>query len=274
MKDEIKKEKPQFHIITCGTSILSNYNYNRSEESKINLDFIKSLDDSKHDWLEIINKFFEFLKQNPERNSAEINSLSYFLKEGKVKKIYLICTDTNAGKLCANTLQKYFRNELKISDINFKEARGFGTEDFEKGLLEIRDTILRLIRRHENSHEIYLNATGGFKPESAMMVLLGSLYQLPVYYLYETSRKLVVIPPFPLLYIEEIYIEILQKLIDKPGGIRINREVKKFEEAYGGKLKYLEKVGAIGIKKRKDGSKTYFIRPGGRFLYDFKTKTE
>ena len=272
MMDFTEFDKPQFHIITCGTSILSNFN--KLEDRKIDLFKIRSLKTSDFKWLEIKKHLLEFLKQDSRQNSAEINSLSYFLENNMVKKLYLICTDTKEGKLCANVLQDYFQEVEGITDINFKEAKGFGTENFEKGLLEIRDTVLRLIKNHREKYDIYLNATGGFKPESAVLILLGSLYQVPIYYIYETSRKLVFIPPFPILYIEEEYLKILQKLIDKPSGIRINREINKFEQEHGGKLKYLEKIGAIGIKKREDGSKMYFIRSSGKFLYNFKTKTE
>ena len=83
-------------------------------------------------------------------NSAEINGLKTFLEQRIVKKIYLICTDTNFGKLCVNILEDYLRG-VGITDITFKEAKWFGTENFEQGLLEIRNTVLKLIKTHKKT---------------------------------------------------------------------------------------------------------------------------
>ncbi|MBD3211385.1 MAG: putative CRISPR-associated protein [Candidatus Lokiarchaeota archaeon] len=268
MESLFDNEKSQFHIITCGTSIIGNF-INQNPDSILNFNDIESIRPADHQWLEIKNELYSFLKQDSKKFSAEVNSISPFLEVELVERIYLICTDTNAGKMCADILHDFFKEECNISSIDYKEAKGFGTENFEEGILNIRNTLLRLINNHKKKYQICLNATGGFKPESGVLVLIGALYHIPVYYIYETSKKLVFIPPFPLMLITPEYGPVLKQLIDNPGGLRIRKDINQFKRLYGEYLDDLIEIGAIEKKIRNDKTNQYKITATGKFLYEF-----
>ncbi|MGV9200706.1 MAG: hypothetical protein ACOC4M_18000, partial [Promethearchaeia archaeon] len=81
----------------------------RQKNEKETLDFkkINKLGQEEHKWIEIHKNLYNFLKKNPTKNSAEVNSLNHYFKNSEVKRIYLMCTDTNIGLMCAKVLKSF-----------------------------------------------------------------------------------------------------------------------------------------------------------------------
>ncbi|MEM4160848.1 MAG: putative CRISPR-associated protein, partial [Thermoplasmata archaeon] len=152
----------------------------------------------------VYNHIYKFLKDNPERASAELNALlSYEKIRGKVpKKIYLLITDTGTGILCGTLLQDYLR-ENNYEVMPPKVMKGFGIDHtlFDTALASLMHEILSIASVEATyKSKIILNATGGFKPETCFAVIAALLSQKidVIYYIHESFRTLVFLPTPPL----------------------------------------------------------------------------
>lgn len=136
--------------------------------------------------------------------SAELNSLLGFLEdeypgEGwrerveHVSAVYLLHTDTWTGRAAAAAL-KTALERMGFSHAETRELKGFSQQDFTAGLEDLRDEVRRIVAKHKRAR-ILLNPTGGFKPESGAMAVIAAESGLETYYIHETFRKIVKIPP-------------------------------------------------------------------------------
>jgi len=225
-----------FHIISTGTSILDNFSREANKEKKF-----KEIHDkySMKDWAklkpnddkqkhieahiprgnEVHETLYEFVKKDPNSASAELNSFLSFIKEyGQSKdsiEIALYCTDIANNILCAQLVYEYLREEgfrmvgepIKIKGIS-------GVKDFESGLLEILDKVVKIIvNKSKQGYDIYISATAGFKPETTFFVIAASLCSLKsptVYYIHESFKKIITLPLIPLEVPDE-YIKIAEE---------------------------------------------------------------
>ncbi|GIV17708.1 MAG: hypothetical protein KatS3mg022_3143 [Armatimonadota bacterium] len=163
-------------ISTVGTSLLSN-----AERA------------GKKDDLQTYLRFTE-----PEKASAETNSLSRLLQEGD--HIVFLHSQTQEGKRAAEALATFYKNngyptELReVADLQYRESR------FKmRGLRSLVATLVEVIRRErEAGRKVLVNATGGFKAEIAYATLVGLLFDVPVYYIHEAFREIIELPPTPI----------------------------------------------------------------------------
>lgn len=57
----------------------------------------------------------------------------------------------------------------------------------------------KVVRQHkQQGQQVIINATGGFKAEIAYAVLIGQLFDVPVYYIHEMFRDIIEILPLPI----------------------------------------------------------------------------
>jgi len=202
------------HIFLVGTSIIRNF---ASSERMARLpDELRELVKS---WTRVIDdprarehlgrgvlfqELVNFAKEKPRQASAELNAyLSLIVdlgfKEFKADKVYLLHSDTYLCSLCARVLKEYLVSEAEVETI---AVYGLG-KIFEEGLANLFEGILRVARQHPHPDTVLLNATGGFKPESAIATLAAALGNATaVYYIHEAFRKAEIIP-LPVLKISE-----------------------------------------------------------------------
>jgi len=163
-------------IATVGTSLLSN-----AERA------------GKQNDLQTYLRFTE-----PEKASAETNSLRHLLHEGD--RIVFLHSQTEEGKRAAEALATFYKNsgyptELReVADLQYRESR------FKmRGLRSLVSTLVEIIRRERDAgREVCVNATGGFKAEIAYATLVGLLFDVPVYYIHEAFREIIELPPTPI----------------------------------------------------------------------------
>ena len=136
---------------------------------------------------------------SPSEASAETNSLSRILKQED--HIIFLCSDTEKGKLCAQALCKHYKssNNYKASfqvipDLTYKP------DSFRvRGLHSLVSTMIKLIRDHKtDDNEVLINATGGFKAEMAYANLIGLLFNVPVFYIHELFKDIIMMPSPPI----------------------------------------------------------------------------
>ncbi len=148
------------------------------------------------------DKLASYLRHtDPVVASAETNSLSRILAEGD--RIIFLHSQTDDGKLCAQALSRHYDNfreyraELQeIPDLTYTESR------FKvKGLRSFVSTMIELVQKHkgtDSSDEVLINATGGFKAEMAYANLIGLLFNVPVFYIHEAFKDIIMMPSTPI----------------------------------------------------------------------------
>ncbi len=186
------------HILTTGISLLTNF---QKTKSTANLDEACR----RHQELAI------FLAENPERVSAEINSLhsrTGFLNTQKCDdlRVTLIYTETDPGKSVASLLENFLKPRLvgvaKIPVRGIDKPEGdftpeFAQQEVQDALGKLRESVKSHIEKSKKSDahvEIELNCTGGYKAETAVLYALGKELGVPVYYMHETFRCAVTLP--------------------------------------------------------------------------------
>jgi len=181
------------HIVTVGTSIFTNISRIEGSSDGPRQAAMWSFQP------ENLERVTKVLLEDPRSYSAELNAMWDYLEGGNVAEVSLFTTDTDRGKFCGRILENYFIRAREIQP-DVIHVPNFGTEDFDEGIRNLRNRLTRKIRdlRKKKPHlQVYLNATGGFKPETAMMVYVASLFRVPAYYTYETFRRTIEIPPLP-----------------------------------------------------------------------------
>jgi len=239
------------HIISVGASLLSNYikkkdkerlqKMDNNEEPLPNLDndkeYSKILSNKK-----IVSDIYNYVKEKPYEASAELNSLKDFIDNKKIDEIRFIITDTNISKLASVILARYLEENLKIKvdfgpkisgyykeyDMNIKSAESI----FIVSLSKLKNNLIKYIakKNKSNTYKIYINATGGFKPEIVILMFVGSLTKTTVYYKHEFFKKTVFIPPLFLPYLNSEHSKALTNL--KQNNIIKGENITKFKEKY------------------------------------------
>lgn len=133
---------------------------------------------------------------------AEINSVASLITNGYASQnagIYLFHSDTGAGRQIAEALWKYFIGRghspvvaVPIPDLQDDDPKRFRT----KGLRNLTKAICGVVRDH-SAASCAINATGGYKAQIAVAVLLGQALGIPVYYMHERFSEIIPFPPLP-----------------------------------------------------------------------------
>lgn len=137
--------------------------------------------------------------------SAETNTLRG-LQLSDADALTLLHSDTAEGRFCAEALCRRYagRREVSLEQIGHL---GYGAAVFTTGLKSLVDITLRLVHRgREQSRQVLLCATGGFKAEIAFLNLLGALLEIEVVYIHELHRELVRLPRLPLTWDAEFVV--------------------------------------------------------------------
>ncbi|MDW8301767.1 MAG: putative CRISPR-associated protein [Bacteroidia bacterium] len=193
-------------ICTVGTSLFES-NLKRLSESSPecpeNWKEIKTQFDNEN-WNELAK---ELLKVHPSNRNcgAEINTI----EEAKKKKwlelnnLVFLVSDTEAGKNTGYVLKKYFegRNDLNLKQVEFKvieQLQDANPNNFKiHGLRNLVRVVGDLIQRFGNE-TIAIDATGGYKAQIAVAVLIGQALDIPVYYKHERFSEIIDFPPLPI----------------------------------------------------------------------------
>ena len=152
----------------------------------------------------------QLLASEPRVYSAELNAMWPYLERKSVAVAALLASDSGASHLCAALLEEY----LKASGVECEVHRipELG-RSFEPGLYNLLDTVASLAATYRRRGlRVYLNATGGFKLETAVLYLAACLLGADrVYYIHEAMREVVELPAIP-LSVDRRHAEALSKL--------------------------------------------------------------
>lgn len=193
-------------ICTVGTSLFES-NLKRLSESSPerpeNWQAIKTQFDNGN-WNELAK---ELLKVNPSNRTcgAEINTIEEVKKKKwlELENLILLVSDTEAGKNTGYVLKKYFegRNDLNLKQVEYKEVEHLQDAEPTKfkihGLRNLVRVIGDFIQRF-GKEKIAIDATGGYKAQIAVAVLIGQALDIPVYYKHERFSEIIDFPPLPI----------------------------------------------------------------------------
>ncbi|MEM4554162.1 MAG: putative CRISPR-associated protein, partial [Ignisphaera sp.] len=151
-----------------------------------------------------------------EKSCAEVNGVlgiqKLFGHSFSDVELYLLYTRTCNTRLVAQVLEKGFK-KLGLSNIKPIELKGIASVDeFDKGLVEVLDKVSLIVKNaKDNNCRIYVNATPGFKAETAFVMLISLLLGVDgVVYIHESFNQPVLLPYIPL----SIDLKELKNLLD------------------------------------------------------------
>ncbi len=141
---------------------------------------------------------YEVLSRDPRRVSAELNAMWGYLEGGEVSRAELLASDSGVSELCAKLLGEYLRRAWGVEAAVHRVPQ-LG-RSFEEGLYNLLDALASLVRLHRSrGSRVYLNLTGGFKPEAAAAYVAACVLGADrVYYIHEAMREVVELPVPPL----------------------------------------------------------------------------
>ncbi len=136
---------------------------------------------------------------------AEINSLASLVAKGYAAadaNLVFCYSDTADGQAIGQILEVYFRRAghssvqaRTITDLQDRDARLFRT----RGLRNLAREVCKVIRDY-GAASCAINATGGYKAQIAIAVLMGQALGVPVYYKHELFDEIISFPPMPVAF--------------------------------------------------------------------------
>ncbi len=243
------------HIITVGVSIIENLKRAEKVENRPvgdNEFWREMLDD-----VQFLNDVYEFVTQDPKKNSAELNSFLNVVEKYKKSEhqVYFVGTKTPVNEICVRTLERFMKehgykiyNLQEVSGYFWEEEKfshDYAVNEFVKGISILIDRLIYIARsRKKEGYEVIFNPTGGLKAHVIACAVAGFLTGCPVYYIHEEFKDVVQLPP--LFYVPKgKEIEVLNHLKDK-GPISGN-DFERFNKQYPEEIERLEAYDLVEI---------------------------
>lgn len=186
-------------ISTVGTSLFTNANRTLGNTLKSDKDHYEECKIQLMDYLS---------KTNVIQASAETHAL-YWLGFNPSDKpnandfhLIFLHSHTTEGQLCAEVLVKWYTQNYGVYSRNevIRGLQSHNTTQFrDLGMVNLAKTLAGIIKQqHYYGYEVTINATGGFKPETAYSSIIGFLLGARVVYVHEVFRQLVELPSMPM----------------------------------------------------------------------------
>jgi putative CRISPR-associated protein (TIGR02619 family) len=144
---------------------------------------------------------------------AEVNSVASLITNGYSPPncgIYFVHSDTADGRNIAAVLVHLFTARghspvvaVPVPDLQDVDPKRFRT----KGLRNLAKLLCGKVREH-SAEACAINATGGYKAQIAVAVLLGQALGLPVYYMHERFSEIIAFPPMPVALDFEVWMRL------------------------------------------------------------------
>ncbi|NER35773.1 MAG: putative CRISPR-associated protein [Oscillatoria sp. SIO1A7] len=142
---------------------------------------------------------------------AEINSIADIIKRKYCTErcnLIFCHSATEDGRRIAEILESYYKikghivEKQEIEHLQDNEPKLFRT----KGLRNLAKTISKIVRERSAQFSA-INATGGYKAQIAIGVLMGQALEVPVYYKHERFSEIIAFPPMPIALDFDLWME-------------------------------------------------------------------
>jgi len=260
-------------ITTVGTSLLSNAEKHEFEVRNYKYLTNKSYNDSNDEEVlektkKIKKELDKYIQSSDTSLSAEIASIVKIKQEIKEDiEVYLLATDTVLAPLCAEYIKKYFNNEI-IVHFNkekhiIKSLQVQSKDNFEKiGVPNLLSELDNIAQNGFYWDDIILNITGGYKGIIPIMTIIGQVYNLPVYYIFEENEN----QKCELIKIAKVPLSFNYSIFDKFYDIFAFIEAEEICEIKSLKKDFVENVQSCLINDEKN--ETCWFSPIGRILWE------
>jgi putative CRISPR-associated protein (TIGR02619 family) len=141
---------------------------------------------------------------------AEVNSVASLVSAGHVSPgagVFLLHSDTADGRGVAAALGDLFRGRghapaeaVPVPDLQDADPKRFRT----RGLRNLAKLLAAKVREYGPA-ACAVNATGGYKAQIAVAVLMGQAVGVPVYYMHEKFAEVIAFPPLPVAFDFEVW---------------------------------------------------------------------
>lgn len=190
--------EPHTLICTIGTSFYTNLSKLKDTDPDTTLAALAQAYSLK-DWQRVAELLHD-LESTERLCGAEINSVTDLLKQGFIEQghLHLLHSDTCDGRAIAKTLQFYFQLDgwqvttHCVEGLRDDDPRAFRTH----GLRNLAKIFGERVRE-TGAEFCAINATGGYKAQIAIAVLMGQALDIPVYYKHEHFDAIIPFPPMP-----------------------------------------------------------------------------
>jgi putative CRISPR-associated protein (TIGR02619 family) len=170
------------------------------------------------DWERVANELAR-IDANEPVCGAEINSITSMIDKQYVADrcgLVFLHSETEDGANVATILKTYYGikehapvNTIPIKDLQDADPQRFRT----KGLRNLAREVCAVIRAYSPA-ACAINATGGYKAQIAIGVLLGQAIGVPVYYKHERFPEIIAFPPMPVALDYELWMRASGMLYD------------------------------------------------------------
>jgi putative CRISPR-associated protein (TIGR02619 family) len=222
------------------------------------------LDTEKQNWKDTA-EYLAKLPGNVRLCGAEINSITDLIKrEYCTNNCYLVfChSATTEGLQIAKILEYYYHlkgHKVKLEEI--KDLQDTNPKLFRtKGLRNLTKTISQVVRE-QSSQFCAINATGGYKAQIAIGVLMGQALGISVYYKHEQFSEIIAFPPMPIGLDFNLWLEIsgLLNALDRPSEMVAQEDI---EEDWN------EKIEALVERVEMQGKIYFELSPTGQIFHE------
>ncbi len=254
--------QPSILICTVGTSLFSNLKALKSgEQPNLAAAF------QAKDWSAVAIELAK-LTADARVCGAEINSVASMIDKEYVPRncgLFFLHSDTDDGRNIAAILKAYFQGKghapveaVNVPDLQDQDPKRFRT----KGLRNLARKICGVVRDY-SATACAINATGGYKAQIAIGVLLGQAIGVPVYYKHELFSEISAFPPMPIALDFEVWMRASGMLFD------LERASEPISAAvYADKGEWDEKYESLVERVPIDGQDYLELSPTGQIFHE------
>lgn len=203
---------------------------------------------------------------------AEINTIAEMRKKDRLtlERIIFLVSDTPDGKNTGKVLQAYCkeRTDLGLRAVDYdviEQLQDKRPKDFKQhGLRNLVRLAGDCIQKAGGPEHVAIDATGGYKAQIAIAVLLGQALNIPVSYKHEKFSEIIDFPPLPINFDYQILAENADLLTDFERGEALSSsQIGPLDE----KLRFLLTEVAV------NGESLYELSPIGQiYLMGFRIR--
>jgi len=260
-------------LCTVGTSLEKNLEKWRAEYRGD----AKNLNEYTAEDLDAAAQYIGNLDPNTRPCGAEINSIQALLDERHVIKnpqIHLFHSDTENGIAVAQLLKRvlgqrgphWSRVELdQIGGLRDSDPRQFRTQGLRNLVRSLCDRI-----KTYGCHQCAINATGGYKAQIAIAVMIGQALGVRVYYKHEffAQQSIISFPPLPIALDEKVWLDnmsFFHELYDADDFVPAKQWSGELDEV----------LESLIERERQQGEEFLILSPAGEILHEkFKDRQE
>ncbi|GIW89771.1 MAG: hypothetical protein KatS3mg109_0203 [Pirellulaceae bacterium] len=168
---------------------------------------------------------------------AEINTIEEICKRKllSLENIIFLVSDTDSGKDTGIVLKAYFErrkrrgaSELNLKTIDYDIVEELQDQEPQRfktyGLRNLVRKIGNYIQRFGGPDYIAIDATGGYKAQIAVAVIVGQALNIPVFYKHELFTEIINFPPLPVTFDYQLLAENADLLNDFEQGMMITSD--------------------------------------------------